>query len=195
MTGGRSRTRAVYPLDEPTLTLPREVVLDTSFVVDALLPGQPRHEECLGFLERLGEHGIVVHYNRLLEVELLEATYRLVLKERYGKAQWRRRRLDGRARRRASRLADGLLDAWNAVLRALNHSVVELGDVVDAIPWLMARHGLSSYDAVHLATAFRLRIRSMVTLDTGFATVPASHLELFVSARQVPRCRGIRAGG
>jgi hypothetical protein len=31
------RTRAVYPLDEPTLTLPREVVLDTSFVVDALL--------------------------------------------------------------------------------------------------------------------------------------------------------------
>ena len=195
MTGGRSRTRAVYPLDEPTLTLPQEVVLDTSFVVDALLPGQPRHEECRGFLERLGEHWIVVHFNRLWEVELLEATYRLVLRERYGKDQWRRRRLDGRARRRASRLTGELLDAWHGVLSALNHSVVELQEVVDGIPRLMAGYGLSSYDAVHLATAFRVQVSSMVTLDTGFATVPASHLELFISARQVSRCRSLRAGG
>jgi predicted nucleic acid-binding protein len=174
---------------------PREVVLDTSFVVDALLPGQPRHEECSGFLERLGEQGIVVYFNRLLEVELLEATYRLVLRERYGKGQWRRRRFDGRARRRASRLADELFDAWQGALSALNHAAVELHEVIDGVPWLMARYGLSSYDAVHLATAFRARVRSMVTLDTGFATVPASHLDIFVSARQVPRCRGLRAGG
>jgi predicted nucleic acid-binding protein len=59
----------------------------------------------------------------------------------------------------------------------------------------MAGYGLSSYDAVHVATAFRVQAPRMVTLDTGFAPVPASHLELFVSARQVSRCRSLRAGG
>jgi predicted nucleic acid-binding protein len=195
MTRGRpGATQAVYPLGEPTLTPPAEVVLDTSFVVEALLPSQPRHEECGGFLARLVSDGVVVFFNRLLELEMIEAVYRLTLIERFGKKDWRRRRFDGRARRRASRLAREMLGSWNAVLRAADHGVVELEQVVDEVPGLMARFGLSSYDAVHVATAGRLRVRSLVTLDTGFAAVPASELELFVAARQVARCRSLRAG-
>jgi predicted nucleic acid-binding protein len=193
MTRGRSPSRAVYSLDEPTLTFPREVVLDTSFVIDALLQGQPRHDECTAFLRRLAEQEVAVFFNRLLEVELLEATYRLVLKERFGRAEWRRRRLDGRARRRASRLTRELLEAWNGALRALNHSVVELDEVVSGIAKVMAQYGLSSYDAVHMATALRMGVRSMVTLDSGFAAIPAAQLELFVSSRQVSYCRSVRA--
>lgn len=193
-SGRRPSTQAVYPIGEHTLTLPREVVLDTSFVVETLLPNQPRHDECGGFLSRLVDEGVVVFFNRLLELELLETTYRLVLIERYGRGDWRRRRFDGRARRRASRLAQEMLDAWNAALSALNHGIVELDQVVTAVPGVMARYGLSSYDAVHAATAGRLRVRSLVTLDSGFAAVPASELELYVGTRQVSRCRSLRAG-
>ncbi len=196
MTGGRRPgTQAVCPLGEPTLTLPHEVVLDTSFVVESLLTNQPRHDECSGFLSRLVEQGIVVFFNRLLQLELLETTYKLVLIERFGKTDWRSRRFDGRARRRASRLAQEMLDAWSSALSALNYGIVELDEVVDEIPGLMARFGLSSYDAAHAATAGRLRVRSLVTLDSGFAAIPSSELELYVGARQVARCRSLRAGG
>ena len=136
----------------------------------------------------------MVVFNRLLELELLEATYRLVLVERFGKGEWRRRRIDGRARRRASRLVRKLLDEWTRVLRAMNHGIVELHEVVDEIPGVMARYGFASYDAAHAATAGRMRVGGMVTLDTGFAAIPSSELELFVGARQVGRCRSLRAG-
>ena len=87
-----------------------------------------------------------------------------------------------------------MLEAWTSVLRALNHGVVELDEVVDDVPRLMATYGLSSYDAVHAATAVRLGVRSLITIDTGFAAVPASELELYVASRQVSRCRSLRAG-
>jgi predicted nucleic acid-binding protein len=196
MTPRRSpATYAVYPLGEPTLTLPDEVVLDTIFVVEALLENQPQHDECSTFLARLVADGAIVFYNELLELELLETTYRLVLIERYGKSNWRRSRFDGRARSRASRLVSEMVDAWTSALSALNHGVVEVAEVLDVVHRLMARYGLSSYDAAHAATAELLGIRSLITLDTGFAAFPPSTLELYVGSRQVSRCRSLRARG
>lgn len=184
----------VYSLSEPTLTPPDEVALDTSFVVEALLSNQPRHVECRSFLLRLVEHGTTVFFNRLLELELLETSYRLALIERYGKGEWRSRRADGRARRRAARLTDEILDAWQSVLAATNYGLVELNEVVADVPRFMSSYGLSSYDSVHAATAARVAVDTLITLDAGFGAVPASHLSLFVASRQVSWCRSIRAG-
>ena len=55
--------------------------------------------------------------------------------------------------------------------------------------------GAQADDAAHAATAARLGVRSMITIDTGFAATSASELELYVASRQVSRCRGLRAGG
>jgi len=47
-------------------------VLDTSFVVHALIRTQPSHQPALEFLQRLAEAETLILYNRLLEVELAE---------------------------------------------------------------------------------------------------------------------------
>jgi predicted nucleic acid-binding protein len=192
--GRRPASRSVYSFEDTALILPAEVVLDTSFIVDALLPKEELHRECREFLVRLAEGGTVVFFSRLLELELFETTYRLALKERF-KRDWRQRRLDGRARRRASRLSQVTLDAWNDVLAALNHGIVEIDEIADTVPGLMARFGLSSYDAVHVATALFLGVRNMVTLDSGFSAVPPNELQLYVNRSRVAWCRSARGKG
>ena len=59
--------------------LPLVVVLDTSFVVNALLPNEPRHLECRSFVPDLALSHSTILYNRLLEIELAEAAVKLAL--------------------------------------------------------------------------------------------------------------------
>ncbi len=108
-------SRGVYSFEEQ-LALPHELVLDTSFVVEALLPHEPLHDVCAEALARMVDEETVVFFNRLLELELIEATYELALVERFGSKGWRRRRLDGRARRRANTLSRAMLDASGQLL-------------------------------------------------------------------------------
>jgi predicted nucleic acid-binding protein len=120
---------------EGALVPPDQLVLETSFVVDALIPSQARHAECEGFLENIGRARSRVFVNRFLELELWEATYRIALREQ-------------------------------------------------RVPSLM-RHGLTSYDAVHAATAEYADVRPFVTLDYHFAAVPEHDLQLWVPASRV----------
>src|SRR5436309_9043286 len=66
---------------------PEEVVLDTSFVVDAVFRSQNRHAACRAFLDRLADAGSAVIFNRLLEPELWEATYKIALRQLHPKAR------------------------------------------------------------------------------------------------------------
>lgn len=186
-------SRGVYSFEEPQLTLPAEVVLDTSFVVNALLPAEPFHVSCAALLERIADQGTVVYFSRLLQLELLEATYKVALIERYGRGGWKRRRVDGRARRRADRLLRSVLGAWMQLLEALDHGVVEIHEVIDGVPDLMSRYALSSYDAVHAATVLYLGVPNLVALDVGFCALPAEQLILYTNADRVRPCRTFRA--
>ena len=70
---------------------------------------------------------------------------------------------------------------------------VEVHEIIGAVPALMADHGLSSYDAVHAASAIESGVGAIVTLDVGFASVPERALCLYVDASRVTRCRQIRS--
>lgn len=175
-----------------SIVAPREVVLDTSFVVEALIVSQPLHEVCLAYLLRLVEGETRIVFSHLLEMELYEATFQLALKERHPK-DWKRFRHDGRARPRASRLLADVASAWETVLEYVDHERLELSDVEDLVPDLMTRCGLASYDAIHVATAIASGARAVVTLDAGFAAVPAGELTLYVDPSRIAACRNRRA--
>jgi predicted nucleic acid-binding protein len=184
--------RGVWSIEDETIDVPDEVVLDTSFVVDALIVSQPLHGSCLAFLLRLVEAETSITFSRLLEIELYEATFQLALKERHPR-DWRRFRHDGRARPRANRLLADVSSSWQTVLEYVDYERVDIAQVADRIPDLMTRYALASYDAIHVATAIESEIRGVVTLDAGFAAVPASELTLYVDPSRLAACRARRA--
>lgn len=94
----------VLAFDASPRLLPDVVVLDTSFVVDALLTGQRGHKDANAYLLDPAMAGTRLYFNRLLELELAEAAYKIAMKERFGNRRAAVMRTDGRALRRASRL-------------------------------------------------------------------------------------------
>lgn len=191
----RPAARGVYSFEDPGLFLPKEVVLDSSFVVAALLPRQPHHRAARSFLGHLADEASTFYFNRLLETELVEAAFQIGLRERHPK-DWKRRRHDGRARRHASQVLDQVLETWSEVLAAVTWVRIEVGEVFDLVPRLVKRHGLASYDAVHTATALYVGVRDLATLDAGFSALPASILTLHVSRPRacVPTWRATAEG-
>jgi hypothetical protein len=69
--GRRAPERNVFSF-EGRLLAPPELVIDTSFVVDALVTRQPRHDACRAFLDTIRDSGSVVYFNMLLVAELWE---------------------------------------------------------------------------------------------------------------------------
>jgi predicted nucleic acid-binding protein len=184
--GRRVAERSVFPF-EGRLLAPPELVLDTSFVVDALAVTQPRHDACRAFLDAMRDSGSVVYFNTLLVVELWEAAYAIKLRKRHGR-QWRRHRHDRRSLRPAKAFRDTLHDAWRTALQTLSVVAVDVGEVVERAPEFMG-YGLGSSDAVHVATAAYVDVLPFVTLDYHFSLVPQSRLELYVPQGRVSVCR------
>lgn len=190
--GRPAKDRGILAFGEQLL-LPATVLLDTSFVAEALLSAQPHHGEAATFLARLAEHGTVVHFNRLLEVELAEVAFRAAIAEQHGRGRWRKLRHDGRVRRRADRLTRDSLQAWERTLEAFDYVVYGLDDVLADVPLLMGRHGLSSYDAVHAASGLLDPVEAVATLDTDFASLPDS-IDLYTAQARVRSMRRHRGG-
>jgi predicted nucleic acid-binding protein len=191
--GGRnSRPRGVYSFEDESLDVPERVVLDTSFVVEALLSGQKQHAACQAYLVRLARKKTAIFYSALLEAELAETAFQVGLKERHPK-DWKKYRNDGRSRQRPRNLMMDTLDAWETIVHALPSHRVELSTVNDLVPDLMGRYGIASYDAVHVATAIHEDVRRIVTKDLGFASVPASEVDLYVDSSRLALCRSRRA--
>jgi predicted nucleic acid-binding protein len=189
--GRRPATHGVLAIEEPQLLLPNPLALDTSFVVEALIATQPLHAACRPFLLRIVESGVAITTSELLPVELAEASFAIALKERWG-SQWRRHRADGRARRRAARLLNDAASRYETLTLRVDHLAVPLGDVTGAARSLMANHGLASYDAVHAASAIATGAKAIVTVDTGFALLPASTLTIYTDRSRLASCRSRR---
>lgn len=98
-------------------------MLDTSYVVEALLSGQTHHDACAEALQHVVELSSRITYSSLLELELIEAGYQVALRDQYGKG-WKKARDDGRVRRRASRIAEEAFAAWSELV-ALGFERVE----------------------------------------------------------------------
>lgn len=184
--------RGVWSIEDPNIAVPGELVLDTSFVVEALLPAQPLHSLAEVYLERITVAGATIYFSGILEIELLEAVFKADLKRRHGSNHWQKMRHDGRARRPATRLMREVILAWNAALHALDFVVIDVQEVLQAVPDLMADYGLGSNDAVHTATAMRANVRAIVTLDAGFAAVPEATLQIYTDRSRLRVCRGYR---
>lgn len=168
-------SRGVFSFEARELVLPSEVTLDTSFVVHALVEGETHHASARSFLEQLAEARSTLMFSRLLELELRESAFRIPLVERFPE-DWRRRRHDGRSLRRARRLVGEVMDSWRDLLSAFAYLEVEVGEVLERVEEFMGAFGLSSYDAVHVATAEYTEARTLVTTDAGFASVPEERL-------------------
>ena len=123
--GRRTTARGVHAFEDPGHFVPAELVLDTSFVVEALMPAQKHHASAALFLSRAADNGSTVYFNLLLEIELAETAFQIGLRDKRGK-NWKRARYDGRARRHASRVLDRVLAVWAAVLSELNWSCIEV---------------------------------------------------------------------
>jgi predicted nucleic acid-binding protein len=128
----------------------------------------------------------------LLELELIEAAYQVALRDQHGK-RWRQARNDRRARRRASRIAEQALAAWSELV-TLGFERIEASDVAGAVPELMHRYALGSYDAVHAAAAFAVGADGLVALDSAFARLPKAALTIHTVSAKAPRMRAIRRG-
>jgi hypothetical protein len=56
----------------------------------------------------------------------------------------------------------------------------------------MTESGLASYDAVHAAAAIAAGADVIVTLDTGFALLPARQLTIYTDRSRLASCRAKR---
>lgn len=185
--GRRPSPRGVHPV-ETALVAPGELVLDTSFVYSALGTLEPDHEACSEFLQRAAVSGTVIWFNELLEVELHEVAWKVALKERWG-SKWETHRADGRARRRAGRLSNGIMAGWRDLRDAFPFVRVDLSEVRGDYPAPMQSWGVGSYDSVHVATAVYADVPSIATRDAGFANVPQRLAQLYAPKSCVRKMR------
>src|SRR4051812_29740116 len=93
--GRRPPEREVFSFEAPDCPIPEVPLLDSSFVVNALLSGEAHHTAAVEYLERLADADSFLIFSHLLELELREVAFRTPLIQDYPK-DWRRRRHDGR---------------------------------------------------------------------------------------------------
>jgi predicted nucleic acid-binding protein len=179
---------------ESAVHLPAHAALDTSFVLRALSPLEPGHVEARRLVDRLVDAGTVVYFSRLLEIELLEVSYKLAVREQHGGRGWPEKRHDGRSRRRAARIAGEMFRSWSRLTTTLESECVEIHDVADDIRPYMDRYGLSSYDSIHAATAVVVGADVLITNDAGFGAVDERVLRLYTDSSRVRSARRRRGG-
>lgn len=172
---------------------PEAILLDTTIVVDALLPAQKYHAACVAFFDAVARSSCTLVFNRLLETELCEVLFNIALREQHGK-HWRTVRYDGRVRKRASRLLEQGLTGWGELLDASSWRRLELQDVSDVAPDLMGRFGFRSYDAVHAASLFVAEVEHVATLDHGFTMLPEAEATIHTALTRVSTMRKWRGG-
>jgi predicted nucleic acid-binding protein len=155
---------------------PRDVYLDTSVVVAAIMAGSANSLACIAFCESIAIHGNPVAFSQTLRVELSQAIRKLATRrdrlrpdtrERFQLDRWE---TDVLVRRRW--MSHGI-ERFRSLL-ATFAEVVELP--FDSGIWersidLMVDHFLQSHDAVHAATATAYGLNSFATTDADFARV------------------------
>lgn len=139
-------TRGIYSFDDLALP-PTEIVLETTFVAEALMLSQPRHDGCQAFLNTVSDSS-TVYVSELLESELWETAYTIACRElRAGKPRGERKtkeqqRRDGRTRIRAKRLQREIAAAWDEARSALSWVSISVGEVSAWVPTMMGYGGI-----------------------------------------------------
>jgi len=192
--GRRPVPHNVYAIEDEQLPLPNPIALDTSFVVEALLPTEPLHAVCDAFLKRIFDSGVTVVTSELLRLELAETAFANAMKERWA-GKWRAHRTDGRSRPRAGRRMNDTISRYQALLAPVDHIPVPPGDITTVAIDFMTKYGLASYDAAHAASAVSAGANTIVTTDTGFALMPASLLTVYTDRSRLASCRKKRPRG
>ena len=150
---------------------------------------QPHHADYLEFSARLTQAGKLTVYSELLDLELAQMCIKTA-------------RTRTTSRDEATRLGHELLQttfaAWREIfgqtdsVRATlagNDQPDLIGSPIRAAAfYLMAHHGIESYDATHAATSITFGA-PILTADKGFADIPSEQLELITHAESVDAFR------
>jgi predicted nucleic acid-binding protein len=154
---------------------PSDVLLDTSVIAAAIVPGLPHAAACASFCRDLVADGTTIYFSRIVRLEFGQLWSRLPTSQ-YLPSDVQRR---------------FYLGAWSkdptVRLRWMAHGVSELERLLggfnetfelpfDLTTWrasidVMARHRLRSHDALHIASALAVRVNDVATLDDHFRRV------------------------
>lgn len=170
---------------------PAGLVLETGFVVSALVPSDPHHEACSAFLEWIIRAQTVLFYNDLFELELHEAAFELAAREigrRLGPAPRVVRYSDPDVRA----LAGELLSRWHAVVVRADAVHVESPNLLEDVRYFMERAGLSAAHAVQAGMVVASRADGIATVEERFGAVDATLVRMYTPQRLVRRSRSRR---
>lgn len=152
-----------------------DIYLDTSVTAGAVLAGTRHSEAALAFCRQLAENGNRVFFSQILRLEFSEAIRRVAQRgELPGDTmrEWELDRWDRSMRVRERWLSFGVeqLEALLAEFR----EVLELPFLLET--WqasidVMAKYGLRSLDAVHVATAMATGLSDLATIDRHLSRV------------------------
>lgn len=155
------------------------IVVDTSAAVEMLVTEAESRVRYVALFDQLRAAGYGIASSDVLLPELLEAAYTWDVR-RSGGRDWRRLRREGSLDRpRALELE--IIERWDGFLAGWRAHVVPNANVASHAAVLMAATGLSSLDAIHLATAIQLDA-SIVTHDRGLLAV-ASRMGRAITTR------------
>ena len=155
------------------------IVVDTSAAVEMLVTEAESRIRYMTLFDQLRAAGYGIASSDVLLPELLEAAYTWDVR-RSGGRDWRRLRREGSLDRpRALELE--IIERWDGYLEGWRSRVVPNAQVASHAKVLMAATGLSSLDAIHLATAVYLDT-SIVSHDRGLLAV-ASRMDRAITTR------------
>ena len=158
---------------------PEHVLLDTSFVVAALVSGEVHHDACLDFASRLQAAGSAIVYSSLLRIEYFNTWRKLIgqgLLPPEPSDQLRMSLDIPEARPYWFRVTDRLLSRF---LAQFPRREVRLNRrVLRSMVALMGTYNLQAMDAAQVASALDMGCQDIASLDDDFKRVQGIRLWL-----------------
>lgn len=114
MTSRAGHQSGVITLDDLPIDARSRVLVDTTVILDALLPSQRSHAAADGLLQRVVAAGATIVVSRLVDLELPQAASYIAGQQALGDRRAGLR--DGRVRRRAARIARTAGERWETYL-------------------------------------------------------------------------------
>lgn len=156
------------------ITIARDVYLDTSVIVNAIIGGMHHSESCLQFCYQLAQAESHVYFSRIVRLEFSQALRNLAsraqlpedLRSTYGLDDWYNYMVRERwLQFGVSQFADFLRHFSDVTELPFSRAIWEHSVKV------MAFTNLQSHDAIHIATARRYRISHFAACDSDFQRV------------------------
>lgn len=188
----RGPARGVVPIDDATALGALRVLIDSSFIVEAMVESNPHHRESRDLLTRLSADGASIVFSELADLEVPQAMSYIAAVDA---GRDRRAGLaDGRVRRRSRSLTARTRRRWAEYLESIDWLRADLTPVLDDVPVIMFATGLRSYDAAMAASAIAHRCDAIATFDGDFGRLHEADVPLLVTdARRAGRARRLRA--